>query len=170
MTGRGYTAIALLMTTLCYLPIVAMAQQKSFKQEIVGTWSIVSVDQIEANRTRTPLYGPNPKGLAIFTPEGRYILQLTNPANPKFVSNIKATGSAEENKSAVQGNLAHFGAYTVNETDLSFTLRIEGSSFPNWVGAEQKRGPVKIAGDELKWVNPTSSGGGSSELVWKRAK
>jgi hypothetical protein len=29
---------------------------------------------------------------------------------------------------------------------------------------------VMLAGDDLKWINPGSSGGGSTENVWKRAK
>jgi hypothetical protein len=155
---------------LVFLPGGTMAQQKSLKEQIVGTWSLVSVDNVEPNGTRSPLYGPNPKGIVVFEPGGHYALQLTNPSVPKFAANNRNAGTADENKAAVLGNLAHFGTYSIEEADHSFTLRIEGSSFPNWAGAEQKRGPVAVAGDDLKWTNPGSSVGGSSELVWKRAK
>ena len=164
------TAFATLVAFGLFLPGGAMAQQKSFKEQIVGTWSLVAVDLVETNGTRSPLYSPNPKGIVVFEPGGHYALQLTNPTLPKFAANNKNAGTADEYKAAVQGNLAHFGTYSIEEADHSFTLRIEGSSFPNWAGVEQKRGPVAIAGDDLKWTNPTSSGGGSSELVWKRAK
>jgi Lipocalin-like domain len=69
----------------------------------------------------------------------------------------------------VQGTLTHFGTYNVNETEPSVTLHIESSSFPNWTGTEQKR-TFSIMGDDLKWITPAASGGGSAELVWKRAK
>jgi hypothetical protein len=36
------------------------------------------------------------------------------------------------------------------------TLKIEHSTFPNWIGADQKR-TIAITGDELKWNNPAGS-------------
>jgi hypothetical protein len=51
----------------------------------------------------------------------------------------------------------------------TYTLKFEGSSFPNRVGTEQTR-PFTIAGGELKITNPSTSVGGSSEMVYKRAK
>jgi hypothetical protein len=78
-------------------------------------------------------------------------------------------GSADENKAVVQGTIAHFGTYTVNEADRSITFHIETSTFPNWNGTEQKR-PISVTGDELKWVTPASTGAGSAEVVLTRAK
>ena len=57
----------------------------------------------------------------------------------------------------------------VDETKKTYTLKFEGSSFPNRVGTEQRR-IFTIAGDELKIGNPSTSVGGSSELIYKRAK
>ena len=56
--------------------------RKSLKEQIVGTWSLVSVDIVEANGTRSPLYSPNPKGIVVFESGGHYVLQLTNPTGP----------------------------------------------------------------------------------------
>ena len=41
--------------------------------------------------------------------------------------------------------------------------------FPNWEGQEQKR-PFTIKADELTYKVPVASTGGTSELVWRRAK
>jgi hypothetical protein len=81
------------------------------------------------------------------------------------------TGTPEENKETVLGSIAYFGTYSVSETDSTLvTLHIEGSSFPNWEGAEQKR-ILTVDGDEMKFVNPTiSTGAGTARLVWKRAE
>jgi hypothetical protein len=154
---------------LCSLPGSTVAQQKSLKEQIVGTWMIVSSDTVQPNGTRTPTFGPNPKGIAIFDAGGRYAFSFTNSGLPKFAGNNRLTATAEENKAVVQGSLAHFGTYTVNEADRSFALHIESSSFPNWAGTDQKR-TFTIQGDDLKWITPNASGGGSAELVWKRAK
>ena len=70
----------------------------------------------------------------------------------------------------VQGGIATFGRYTINEADRTLTLNIERSSYPNWNGTEQKR-PLTITGDELKYVVAVASGGGGrGEVVLRRAK
>jgi Lipocalin-like domain len=62
-----------------------------------------------------------------------------------------------------------FGTYSVSEADRTIAIHIEGSSFPNWNGADQKRLFV-FSGDELKLISPAASGAGTAEVVWKRAK
>jgi hypothetical protein len=78
-------------------------------------------------------------------------------------------GTPEEYKAVVQGSIAHFGRYTINEADKTITFHIETSTFPNWNGTEQKR-PFTLTGDELKWTTPGASSGGTAEVVLKRAR
>ncbi|MGB2817035.1 MAG: lipocalin-like domain-containing protein [Burkholderiaceae bacterium] len=150
-------------------PRDAVAQEKSLQEQVVGTWAYVAVDIVRPDGSRVPLFGENPKGLAIFDNGGRYILMTTRTDQPKFGSTNRMDGTAEENKAVVQGSIAHFGRYVVNEADRSITFRIENSTFPNWNGTEQKR-PVVVSGDELKWVTPASTGSGSAEVLLKRAR
>ena len=82
----------------------------------------------------------------------------------------RETGTPEENKAAVQGGLAYFGTYSVSEMDKIITYHIEGSTFPNWRGVDQKR-LFKLSEDEFTYTNPTpSAGSGSAYAVWKRVK
>jgi hypothetical protein len=153
---------------LALLPGNAVAQKKTLKDQLVGTWTFVS------STTKLPDGGPawgsNPKGLVIFTANGRYSSQLMRSDRPKFASNNRATGTPDENKAVVQGVSSNFGTYSVNEANKTFTVRFEGSSYPNWEGTEQTRA-FTLAGDELKVTNPSPSVGGSpSQLVLKRAK
>jgi hypothetical protein len=137
------------------------------KDQLVGSWSLVSLTLNQDGKKREP-FGSNPTGLMIFDANGRFAQVITRPDVAKFASGNRETGTPEENKAAVQGSIANFGTYTVSEGTLS--LRIEGSSFPNWRGADQKR-TIAISGDELKWTNPTpSAGAGTAELVRKRLK
>ncbi len=147
----------------------AIGQQKSLKEQLVGTWTYVSVDVVRPDGSRVPLYGPNPQGAATFDSNGRYLLLTTRADLPKFTSKDRMEGTPEENKAVVHGSIAHFGTYTVNETDKTITFHIETSTFPNWNGTEQKR-PFTITGDELRWRTPASSGGGTAEVVLRRAK
>jgi len=75
--------------------------------------------------------------------------------------------TTDENKSAVHGCNPHWGRYSV--ADGAIVFKIEHAMFPNWEGVEQKR-PFSISGDELTYKVPAASAGGTSELVWKRAK
>jgi Lipocalin-like domain len=162
------TTVAVLLVELSVPPSDALGQQKTLKEQLVGTWSYVSVDTLRPDGSREQMYGPNPKGLVIFDSNGRYALVNARSDLAKFASNNRTQGTAEENKAVVQGSIAHFGRYTVNEADRTITFYIEGSTFPNWSGIEQKR-PFTVTGDELKWTTP-ASGGGLGEVVLKRAK
>jgi hypothetical protein len=165
---RGPAALAGLFLGIALLSGDALAQQKSLKEQLVGTWTYVSVDTIRPDGSRVPMYGPNPQGLATFESNGRYILMTARASLPKFASNNRMEGTADEYKAVVQGSIAHFGKYTVNEADKTITFHIDTSTFPNWDGIEQKR-PFTLTGDQLKWTTAGSSGG-SAEVVLKRAR
>jgi hypothetical protein len=131
-------------------------------KDLVGSWTAVSVDA----------YGPNPKGSLIFEANGRFSLQLMRSDLPKYASSNRTQGTPAEYKATVEGSISYFGTYAVSGTDLM--LHVEGSTFPNWTGTDQKRVNLSVTGDELKYTNPTPSGGGAAApslpLVWKRVK
>jgi hypothetical protein len=153
--GSGIFALSVCLS-LVTISNNALAQSA---KELVGTWTPVSVEA----------FGPNPKGLLIFQENGRFSLQLMRATLPKFASNKRNAGTAEENKEVVSGSIAYYGTYSMSGTEL--TLHMEGCTFPNWTQTDQKRTNVSITGDELKYTNPAPSVGGSpAVLVWRRAK
>ncbi len=162
------SAMALLFMGFMLSPGNAIGQQKTLKEQLVGSWTYVSVDTVRPDGSRVPIFGPNPQGVASFDGNGRFMLLTSRSGLPKFASDNRMEGTVEENKAVVQGSIAHFGSYTVNEADKTITFHIETSTFPNWNGAEQKR-PFTLTGDELKWTTAASSGG-SAEVVLKRAR
>jgi len=165
---RTLTTLALLFLGVALSSGDAIGQEKTLKEQLVGTWTYVSVDTVRPDGSRVPMYGPGPQGLAVFDGNGRYILMTARSGQPKFASNNRAEGTPEEYKAVVHGSIAHFGRYTVNEAEKTITFHIEISTFPNWNGVEQKR-PFTLTGDELKWTTAASSGG-SAEVVLKRAR
>jgi hypothetical protein len=149
------TALGLIMSLS-----TAMAQTKSLKDQLVGSWTLASSEA----------YGSNPKGSYMFDSNGRFSAILMRSELPKYTSNNRTQGTPAEYKGTVDGSIAYFGTYSVNGTDLD--LRVEGSTFANWTGTVQKRTNVSVVGDELKYNVPAPSGGGSTAVptVWKRAK
>ena len=146
-------------------PAAAVAETA---KDFVGTWTLVS-SITEQGGNKSDTFGPNAKGVLMYDANGRYVIIFIGANLPKFASNIRATGTADENKAVVGGSLAHFGTYVVNEGDKSFTFRVESATFPNWDNTDQKRSFV-ITGDELKYTTPAGSAGGTVALTWKRAK
>jgi hypothetical protein len=150
------------------IALPAAAALAEAAKDFVGTWTLVSVINEQDGKKSDP-FGPNAKGVLMFDANGRYMITFTSATLPKFASNNRATGTADENKAIVNGSLAHFGTYVVNEADKSFTFRIESATFPNWNTTEQKRSFV-VTGDELKYTVPAAPAGGTSTVTWKRAK
>jgi len=143
----------------------AWAQADGVKKQIVGVWRLVS-DTNDGKKGTA--FGSNPKGELIFTANGHYASVNSRSDLPKFASGNRMQGTAEENKAIVQGSIAHFGTYTVTPDGKAFILKVEGGTWPAWVGKEQKR-EVSIKGDELKYTVAASIGG-TGELVYKRFK
>ena len=156
-------AVGVASFTLVSALTVGAAVAQSAKS-IAGDWTPMSIVTVQGSQTVEP-FGKKPQGVLTLGESGRYSLVIVRSDMPKFVSNNRSAGTAEENRAVVDGSIAHFGTYSVDGTNLIF--RIEAATFPNWNGAEQKR-PFTLAGDELTYVVPAASGGGTGRLVWKR--
>src|SRR5262252_3996898 len=170
MDRRSTIAISVMTALgLALLPISAVGQQQSMKEQLVGTWSLVSFELVRQDGSKQSTFGANPKGIAFFDAGGHYSITVVRLDRAKYAINNFTEGTAEENKATAQGTMTYFGTYTVSEADRTIAIHIDGSSFPNWNGADQKR-IFMIAGDELKLTSPAASGAGTAEVVWKRAK
>jgi len=136
-------------------------------KSLVGSWAAVSAVNTDASGKKTDTFGPNPRGLLVFTSDGRYTLTIMRASLPKFAANNRNKGSAEENQGVVAGSIAHFGKYKVEDKAIVFS--VETSTYANWDGASQKR-LFTVSGDQLKYTVPAASVGGTAEVVWKRVK
>jgi hypothetical protein len=145
-----------------------MPDSRSLKGRLVGTWTLASWEQKKGDGTVVRRFGENPVGMAIFDEEGRYIITAMRSNRAKYASEAPWQGTALENKATAEGTMTYFGTYSVHDADSSIAIHIEGCSFPNWDGADQKRG-VSIAGDQLTLtVRPPT--GEIVEVIWKLAK
>src|SRR5271169_2445906 len=142
----------------------------SIKQQLVGTWVLLECEVVALDGTKSPLVlGSNPTGQYIFTDDGHFSFQAVAEFS-KFISNNRMKTTPGENKAAVQGSIAYYGTYTVNEADKTIALHIERSSFPNQNGSDGKRIITALSGNEMKYTNPGRRGGGSINCAYKRAK
>jgi len=147
----------------------ASAQQKTLKEQLIGTWLAVSVVATRPDGTKTNSFGSDVKGMQIFDSTGRVIIVLMRPDLPKFASNSRDTGTDEENRAVVRGSSTLFGTYSVDEATKSVSVQIAAATFPNWTGTTQKR-TIAISGDELTVTGFAGTLGGAPESKWKRAE
>jgi len=159
--------IAALGLTLSFGGTV-VAQQKSIKEQLVGTWGYVS-----SNATRqdgNSLWGEHANGLFILTESGYFSWQVFRSDRPKFASNNRLNATPDELKATNQGSLAYFGTYSVDEANNTVTFRTQASTFPNSEGEVLKRVVTKLTADELIYTNPATTLGARIDAVWKRVK
>jgi hypothetical protein len=160
----GTTAIVVFLL----LPSSARSQQ-SFKEQVTGAWMLVSNDNTAPDGSRRQLFGPNPQGILILDASGRYAQTQMRADRPNFAINNRLQGTAEENKAIVQGTVAFFGTWVVDEATKVLTMRLDASLFPNQVGEVSKR-PITINGDEMTMNVPAPGAGGTTVSVYRRAQ
>jgi len=155
---------------LALLPGSTFAQQKSLREQLVGTWTVVSWEQTTKDGSKLQRFGTNPKGVAFFDASSHFFIMFARPDLPKIASNNASTMTPDEAKAIASGSIAYFGTYTVDETSKIITLRVESSSRPNQLGIDQKRVITSLTADELKYTNITAITGSNINIAFKRAK
>ena len=136
---------------------------------IVGTWVLTAADKLLPDGTRIPDYGSNPHGLAIFTADGYYSIQVYRAERLKFSTGDKFNGTPEEYEDASLSMSVLFGRYSVDPVKGTITLHIDRSSVPNLDDTTQVR-PYELKGDTLSWKVPARKDGSIPITVLRRAK
>ena len=77
-----FSMSALMALGVALLPSNVVGQQKSIKEQLVGTWTFVS--STTKLPDGSPAWGTNPKGLLIFTENGYFSSQIVRSDLPKF--------------------------------------------------------------------------------------
>jgi hypothetical protein len=166
------TSLALGMTTLLSLSFAlsgaVFAQQKSLKEQLVGSWIMVSTDSTAPDGKKSLIFGSNPKGILIFDASGQYSQTIVDSSVAKFKTNNRLKGTPEENTAVVHGTTATFGTWSFDEASKTVTVHYVGGMFPNQAGTDSKR-TVSVSGNELKVSNPATAAGLKTDQVWKRA-
>jgi hypothetical protein len=148
---------------LAMLPGGAFAQQKALKEQLVGTWTLVSVSEVyQDGRKETP-WGPAVKGAVSFDGNGKVTLMIIGADLPN------PSGKPQESSRQV---VAYFGTYSVDEAAKTVTYTAERATIPGFDGLARKAS-VTLSGDELMQASApitTPQGTFTPNLVFKRAK
>lgn len=158
-----------LLAVALIVSLTATAQNTKQTPDIVGTWVVAAVDKLLPDGTRVADYGSNPHGLAIFTADGYYSLQIYRSERLKFASGEKFTGTPEEYKDASLSMSAGFGRYSFDPVKGTLTFHIDRSSVPNLDDTTQVR-IYELKGDEISWKVTARKDGSIPITVLRRVK
>jgi hypothetical protein len=135
--------------------------------KVVGMWRPESIRATVNGQTVDP-FGPRPTGMLCFHESMHFVELMSDPSVPRFSSGARETGTDEENKAVVIGNLALFGTYSVDEEGNLTGDAVQGCTFPNWIGDRRTGGQIKatVEGDTMTEV--FQNGDMRVDIVWKR--
>src|SRR5262245_22904054 len=163
----GLCAIALV--AIHAFPSKSVAQGKSLKDQLIGTWIYVSSTGKRDDGSN--VQRPSLQGAVTYTADGRFHFITKRTDLPTLASNDPARHSPDEAMAVASGSISYTGTYIVDENTKTIHANIETSTFPNLVGApNQRRIITSITADEMKFTNPRTPAGVTLEFVWKRAK
>jgi hypothetical protein len=141
------------------------------KNAILGSWEIEAVESRYDDGSVDHPFGSAPRGLLVYTPEGRMTVQLSRADRSSFASDDLWKGTPEELGAAFSSYVAYFGRYELNEEEGVVVHHVDGSVFPNWTDNVQRR-TLSLEGDHLVLSTAPMLIGNrvrTSVLVWKRA-
>jgi len=162
---------ALTMSALLLAPFTsdAVAQQKLLKEQLVGDWTLVSVVNIRPDGTKFDPFDGKAKGMLFFASAGQFSWQVIRSDIPKFASNNRLQGTADEFKAVAQGINSYFGLYSLDDSGKTLIQHVKISSFANFNDTDRKW-TITLTGDELTLASQVAASGGANELKWKRIK
>ncbi len=116
-TPLAMTTTALLCLAVSLSSSDSLAQQKSLKDQLVGTWTLVSSDQVRPDGSKLKQFGANPKGINVFDANGRFFLivassrflVIASADNTKIASYDPSKTNSEEIDSLIVEPMAYYG-------------------------------------------------------------
>jgi Lipocalin-like domain len=142
------------------------------KEQVAGNWTLASQFIAMSDGSRSEPYGADVKGSLMLAENGRFSFQVIGAERPKFRSNARREGTAEENAAAMHATETFFGTYSVDEESQSIMLNIERAILPNWDGTVRQYKMTIVNGELQLTGPPTDSATGPfiPHINWRRAK
>ena len=162
--------IALVCFTVALPAGDTAAQQKTLKDQLTGSWTLVPAELTPPTGTKREDFGANPKGILILDAGGRYAAVQGNPDRPKFkdTKNLRSGATNDELAAAARSFAANFGTWSVDEAGKTLMRKYEIALIPN-NDAQEIKNLVSLSGDDLK-LEFTFENGVRTENVYRRAK
>jgi lipocalin-like protein len=139
--------LLLLVFALCAASAFSQTESE-IRDRIVGTWKLVSAEDIMKDGTTRPypIYGPHAKGFLMYQRDGYMCADLVNPDRPKWADPEHTT--PEEKAAAADSTFAYCGRYEIDANQKQIIHLPEVATNPGYVGSRQIR-PYVFEGGRL---------------------
>ncbi|MGE7608031.1 lipocalin-like domain-containing protein [Peribacillus frigoritolerans] len=137
---------------------------KSMREQVIGTWSLVSYETQDVDGNVLYPLGKDAKGFIMYNPDGYMSAQLMASGRPAYKSGDLHTGTTAEMAAAAHGYLAYSGPFEVDEENQELIHHMDVSMNPTWLSQAQPR-IAKIKGDQVVIYNGLHP---EDKLIWKR--
>jgi len=146
-----------------------MASQRT-KEELIGTWKLVSATDTTATGVTRDTFGPNPSGFLTYTVDGRMMAIISNAGRKPLSTISYTTASVEERAEAFATFAAYAGTFTRQGNQVTHHVQI--SWLQNHVGTDLVRAILQLDGEQLILRAPPVPDGvtPTTVLVWQRWK
>jgi hypothetical protein len=146
----------------------AMQAAPAARERFIGVWRLLRCARKRADGSLDYPYGENPAGRITYDKAGRMSAQLMRPGRrctvAPGVSFTAGNANGEEIREAVDGFIAYFGTFDVDESAQTVIHHVQACLVPSWVGTDLKRA-YRFETDRLVLTAVTTS---VLELTWER--
>jgi hypothetical protein len=162
--------ITLVAVLICSSGVLCQTES-DIRDQIVGTWKLVSAEQtMKDGSTRPyPRYGSHGKGFLMYQRDGYMCADLVNPDRSKWVDPLHTT--EEEKAAAADGTFAYCGRYEIDVKAKQLVHLPEVATNPGYVGSRQVRPFVFEGGrlvlSDIEKDDPTVS---RWKIVWEKVR
>src|SRR5690349_24242629 len=88
---------------------------QDLQNQLIGTWDFV-VAQVRAPDGKISFpFGESPKGMLVFTPDGRFMQIHVASDVPRIAANNRLKGTPEEYSEIMRRSISVFGTYSIDE-------------------------------------------------------
>lgn len=136
------------------------------RSAVAGTWELVDHRTVQANGDVRHAFGPTPRGLFVFHPDGHTTVQILDPS--RAATPIDAA-TPDELRALSRTYLAYFGRYDVDLATKKIVVHTTADLNPMNTGADQIRF-YAIDGDQMVLQPPAQPGGPVSRITWRRVR
>ena len=172
MTRSVRCAVQALVLCLGYFSLEASsAYGQSLKEQLVGSWTLVSMTRVIDDTEQPGLLGRDPVGQFMFGSDGRMCFNAMRRDRQKFDSPYPG-GTSEEKVAAYDSYVGYCGRYEVNDEERSILFRVDLGTYPNWTGTTEKR-LAEVTGTRLRIMTPPMLVGGKKivgTVTWERTQ
>jgi Lipocalin-like domain len=142
----------------------AQKADKTLGEQLVGTWTLASVEDIYGDGHKENNWGPDMRGMVTFDGHGHYTSLIIGGDLPDV--------GIHQPPISQRAIAASFGTYTVDEAAKTVTYTAERATFRAWDNLPRKASMTINGPDELKQVSAQVEGPRGKfnpNIVWKRA-